>query len=250
MHVVGGVDALRPEHGPVFAVIGVFDGLHLGHAYLLDHLVREAATRSARPTVITFDHHPDAVLTGTAPPLLMDPDERLERLADAGVAVTVVQHFDDVVRHTTYQAFVATIVAHAGLAGLLMTPDAAFGFERRGTPEALAALGARDGFDVVVLEPFGLDGRAVRSSEVRAAIATGELTAAARLLGRPVAVRGRLVDGQLRLGQPHALPPDGAYPCRIGSARGTLTIEGERLSVDIAPGRTSDGPVELRLGLG
>ena len=48
-----------------------------------------------RPTVITFDHHPDEVLVGNAPPLLIDPDERLERLAAAGVAVTVVQHFDD-----------------------------------------------------------------------------------------------------------------------------------------------------------
>ena len=47
MDVVPGVDRLRPEHGPVFAVIGVFDGLHQGHIYLLDHLVREALTREA-----------------------------------------------------------------------------------------------------------------------------------------------------------------------------------------------------------
>ena len=59
-----------------------------------------------------------------------------------------------------------------------MTPDAAFGFERRGTPEALAALGARDGFDVVVIPPFTLDGRPVRSTEIRAAIAAGDLEAA------------------------------------------------------------------------
>ena len=75
MDVVPGVDRLRPEHGPIFAVIGVFDGLHQGHIYLLDHLVREALTRDARPCVITFDHHPDEVLTGSAPPLLLDPDE-------------------------------------------------------------------------------------------------------------------------------------------------------------------------------
>ncbi|MBN1769742.1 MAG: hypothetical protein JXB32_00665, partial [Deltaproteobacteria bacterium] len=142
MDVVAGVDGLRAEHGPVFAVVGVFDGLHRGHLYLLDHLEREAAARGARATVITFDHHPDEVITGTAPPLLMDPQERLERLAAAGVDVTVVQHFDDAVRRTTYDVFVERIRAHAGLAGLLMTPDAAFGFERRGTPETLAALGA------------------------------------------------------------------------------------------------------------
>ena len=77
MRVVDGVDALPPEAGPVFVVVGVFDGLHLGHRYLLEHLVAEAGRRGAAPTVITFDHHPDEVLTGSAPPLLIDPDERL-----------------------------------------------------------------------------------------------------------------------------------------------------------------------------
>ena len=55
MEVVTGVEGLRPEHGPIFAVVGVFDGLHRGHAYLLEHLVRGAEARSARPAVITFD---------------------------------------------------------------------------------------------------------------------------------------------------------------------------------------------------
>jgi riboflavin kinase/FMN adenylyltransferase len=242
--VVGGVEALRPEHGPVFAVIGVFDGLHLGHAYLLEHLVREAAERAARPTVITFDHHPDEILTGSAPPLLMDPDQRLERLAAAGVEVTVVQHFDEAVRRTTYDDFVGRIAARAGLAGLLMTPDAAFGYQRAGTPDALTALGAREGFDVVVVEPFTLDGRAVRSSDIRTAIAEGDLATAARLLGRPVTLRGHLADGALELGQPHALPPAGSYPCLVGDAAGRLAIADGRLRLDVAG--MAEGPVELR----
>ncbi len=150
MHVVAGVDALTPDLGPGFVVVGVFDGLHLGHLYLLERLVAEAGARDARPTVITFDHHPDEVLTGEAPPLLIDPEERLSRLEAAGVAVTVVQHFDEALRRTPYDAFVERIRSRVELAGFLMTPDAAFGFERRGTPEALAALGARDGFDIVV----------------------------------------------------------------------------------------------------
>ena len=87
MDVVSGVEELRPEHGPIFAVVGVFDGLHRGHIYLLDHLVRASADRSARPCVITFDAHPDEVLTGSAPPLLLHPDERLERLAVAGAFI-------------------------------------------------------------------------------------------------------------------------------------------------------------------
>ncbi len=246
MDVVAGVDALRPEHGPAFAVVGVFDGLHRGHLYLLDHLVRAAAARNARATVITFDHHPDEVITGTAPPLLMDPEERLERLEAAGVDVTVVQHFDDAVRHTTYDAFVERIRARSGLAGLLMTPDAAFGYERRGTPETLAALGDRDGFEVVVVPPFTLDGRSVRSADVRAAIAAGDLAAASTLLGRDVSICAQAapaVDGvgtPLGFAWPMALPPDGSYPCLVEERTATLRIrEGSILleGVRVPPGR-------------
>jgi riboflavin kinase / FMN adenylyltransferase len=217
MEVVSRVEALRPELGPAFVVVGVFDGLHLGHLYLLRHLVAEAAARDARPTVITFDHHPDEVLTGHAPPLLLDPAERLERLAAAGVEVTVVQPFDAALRETPYDVFVERIRARLTLRGFVMTPDAAFGYLRQGTPETVARLGRRDGFDVVVVEPFTLEGRPVRSSEIRSAIAAGDLAEAAALLGRPVtltgAVRrngppGRRIDFDL----PIALPPDGDHP--------------------------------------
>src|SRR6185369_17263142 len=147
MHVVQGVDALRPSLGPVFVVVGVFDGMHVGHAYLLEHLGVEARLRDARPTVITFDHHPDEVLMGRAPALLLDPDERLERLAAAGVAVTVVQHFDKALRETPYDRFIERIRERVELPGFLIPPDAAFGFERRGTPTTVAEFGTRDGFE-------------------------------------------------------------------------------------------------------
>ena len=248
MDLVAGIDRLRPAHGPMFAVVGVFDGIHLGHAYLLEHLVREAAARDARPTVITFDHHPDEVLTGHAPPLLLHPDERLERLASAGVEVTVVVHFDETVRHTPYDRFIESIRARTALAGLLMTPDAAFGFERQGTPPALAALGARDGFDVVVVPTFELDGRSVRSSDIRAAIEAGELDRAGALLGRPVRLRGELtdVDGVVRFDWPLALPPDGDYACLADGAPTTLTLAAGRAQLGGAS-RAGRGPVEITL---
>ena len=231
MDVVEGVGALRPDIGPVFVVVGVFDGLHIGHAYLLRHLVSEAAARAARPTVITFDHHPDEVLVGQAPPLLLDPVERLERLEAAGVEVTVVQHFDAALRSTPYDAFVERIRSQVALTGFLMTPDAAFGFERRGTPAALASLGARDGFEVVVVPPFTVDGQDVRSSTIRAAIAAGDLATAGALLGRPVTVSGVVgepADGACRLvfELPMALPPDGDYAADVEGVPVTLRLAG------------------------
>ena len=253
MDVVQGVEGLRPEHGRLFVVIGVFDGLHRGHTYLLEHLRTEAVRRDARPTVITFDHHPDEVIQGVAPPLLLHPVERLEWLAAAGVQVTVVQHFDETVRRTAYDDFVAMIASRVDLAGFLMTPDAAFGFERRGTPEAVAQLGTRDGFEVVVVPPFTLDGQPVRSSDIRAAIAAGDLATARELLGREVTVTGNpRPDGdvlRLEFDMPVALPPAGTYG---GSVRGQvveLTIDG-RQAVTFRPVlREIDGsPVTVRLG--
>jgi riboflavin kinase/FMN adenylyltransferase len=226
MRVALGLESLDVSSDPVFAVVGVFDGLHLGHAYLLRHLVTEAHRRGARATVITFDHHPDEILTGTAPPLLCDPDERVERFAVAGVETTVVVHFDQALRETAYGEFVARIAARAPLAGFLMTPDAAFGYQRAGTPDALAALGAAAGFEVVVVPPYDLDGHPVRSTEVRSAIAAGALAAAERLLGRPHAVVGeaafvgaaatRPTGGVVTFELPVALPPPGSYTARVG----------------------------------
>jgi riboflavin kinase/FMN adenylyltransferase len=244
MDVVGGVESLRPEHGPIFTAIGVFDGLHRGHVYLLDHLVREAVARGARPTVITFDHHPDEVLTGSAPPLLLHPDDRLERLASLGVEVTVLQHFDDALRRTTYDDFIAAIRSRTTLAGLLMTPDAAFGYERRGTAEAVAALGKVEGFDLVVVEPYALDGAPVKSTDIRVAIARGDLAAAQRLLGGPLSLRGEQRDGSVAFDWPMALPPDGEYPGRVDGRPATVTV---RDGTALVPTPMQDGPVRIEL---
>jgi riboflavin kinase / FMN adenylyltransferase len=220
MTVVHGIDALEASAGRLFVVVGVFDGLHLGHEYLLDELRAAAAAHDARPAVITFDHHPDEVLTGHAPPLLCDPEERLERLEAAGVAVTVVQTFDVALRETPFESFVRRIAEGTELAGFLMTPDSAFGYERRGTPETVAALGLELGFDVVVVAPFTLEGESISSSKIRAAIATGGLAAAERLLGRPYAVVGDLEwnggEGAISFGMPVALPPEGRYLVNLG----------------------------------
>jgi riboflavin kinase/FMN adenylyltransferase len=229
MTLVLGLDELDASLGRLFVVVGVFDGLHRGHQYLLDQLAVQAEHLGATPAVLTFDHHPDEVLTGTAPPLLCDPQERLDRLSAAGVGVTIVQHFDVALRETPYDAFVRRIADRVDVAGFLMTPDSAFGFERRGTPDTVAALGAELGYEVVVVPPFELDGRAVSSSEIRRAIGAGDLSAAERLLGRPVAVTGAVEPdaasgARLAFDLPVMLPPDGRYPVRIEPAAATGAV--------------------------
>jgi riboflavin kinase/FMN adenylyltransferase len=251
--VVDGVTSLAKEHGRLFFVLGVFDGLHRGHAYLLDQLRQAATEHRAQPAVITFDHHPDEVITGIAPPLLLDPAERLERLASAGVALTVVQHFDDATRRTPYDAFVRAIAERVELAGFLMTPDSSFGFERGGTTETVAALGRELGYEVVVVPTLDLDGAPVRSSVIRARIATGDLDGAADLLGHGYAVVGESTDrdgrGQatLQFGIPVALPPPGRYRASVnGRPAGVEVVPGGSLVVPEAA--IESGPTRVAFG--
>ena len=227
MVVVPGVAALKPEMGRLYVAVGVFDGLHRGHMYLLRELRRAAQRAGARPAVITFDAHPEEVIEGLAPPLLCDPDERLVRLQAAGVELTVVHHFDHATRITPYDGFVAAIREHVDLAGFVMTTDAAFGFERGGTPEALTALGDREGFAVTVVTPFLSNGEQVRSSEIRNRISAGDLAGARSLLGRSLSLTGRATapnaasEGpgtRLEFEVPVCLPPDGRYSVLAGPA--------------------------------
>jgi len=251
MQVVAGTASLEPSLGRLFAVVGVFDGLHLGHDYLLRELLRAARDQEARPAVITFDHHPDEILKGAAPPLLCDPAERLDRLAAAGVEVTVIETFDRTLRETPYDTWIGRIARHVDLAGFLMTPESAFGYERGGTPETVAELGRALGYEVVVVPQFALDGEPVRSSDVRAAIAAGDLPRAERLLGRRVSVVGtaaRVLRSETELGfeLPVALPPPGRYEAFVQTPGGSirernLELDAGRVALTPAlPARTGE----------
>ena len=231
--------------------------------YLLRELRKAAARAGARPAIVTFDAHPEEVIEGLAPPLLCDPDERLVRLEAAGIEVSVVQHFDHALRITTYDQFVSRIADHVDLAGFAMTPDAAFGFERRGTPEALTELGAWVGFAVSIVNSYLLDGEQVRSSEIRRRVSGGDLVGARRLLGRSLSLTGRTTDEvagaavrKVAFDVPVCLPPNGTYPVLIGpgwavgvtsapaTVRGTATVEDGSMVLD-ASGAVVDGRIRI-----
>lgn len=207
--------------------VGVFDGVHLGHQRLLHELSELASELEGVPTVVTFRQHPDLLLRGSAPPLLVSVPHRLRLLRRAGVERLLLLDFDARVRDISAQRF-AELVLRDGLhaRGLLLGYDSALGRDREGTPARFRELGAQLGFVVREARSFTVDGRPVSSTAIRAAITAGDLARAHRLLGRWPSAFGAVVTGDGRgrtLGFPTAnvlpqtpvLPPHGVYAVTV-----------------------------------
>ncbi|HEY7599797.1 MAG TPA: riboflavin kinase, partial [Candidatus Limnocylindrales bacterium] len=206
--------------------VGMFDGVHRGHALVLSTLVEAAHRLDARALALTFEPHPGAVLGRGAPPLLCDPAEKLERIAAIGADLTVVCPFDRQFADQSAHDFLARLAGGRALKAVVMTPETAFGRDRSGTLAAVEQLAPEIGFEVVHAPELSIGGARVSSSRIRAELATGRLAACRRLLGRDYAVIGTVVHGDGRgrqLGYPTAnlafdqavaLPPDGIYAVR------------------------------------
>jgi riboflavin kinase/FMN adenylyltransferase len=218
MQIVHGLDLLPP--GTRFAAtLGIFDGVHAGHQRVLAETVRVARDLSASSMVVTFDPHPEAVLRGTQPPILCDPQERIERLAAAGIDIMVIQRFDRQFAAQSPAEFLQRLTSGRDMAALLMTPESAFGRDRAGTLAEVRRLGPLLGFSLVEVEQLALAGAPVSSTRLRELLAQGRLADVRRLLGRDYAVIGStraatgLAPGSLSLqfAHPVALPRPGSY---------------------------------------
>jgi riboflavin kinase/FMN adenylyltransferase len=225
VRILEGIDALPP--GLRFAAtIGVFDGMHRGHAVVINAVVEAARRRAAEPVVITFEPHPQSVLRGVTPPLLCDPAEKLARLELAGVGTTVVQRFDRAFSEQTAESFVGRLSRGRDLAGLVMSSESAFGRDRAGTAESLRRLAEDEGWELEEVPTFDRGGERVSSGRIRSLIEAGRLAEARRLLGRRYAVIGEVVHGDARgrglgfptanlgFAEPVTLPPNGIYAVR------------------------------------
>ena len=187
--------------------IGNFDGVHRGHQAMLALLVSEAAHRALPATVLTFEPNPRdyfARRAGTpdaAPARIATLRDKLCELERCGVAQAVVMRFDAAFAAQTPEAFVADVlVAGLGARYVLVGDDFRYGARRAGDYAMLDAAGTRHGFDVARMLSYEVHGQRVSSSAVRAALAAGDMAAAAALLGRPYSISGRVAPGA-RLGR-------------------------------------------------
>ncbi len=225
--------------------LGNFDGVHLGHQAIVRRAAETAARLDGSAVALTFHPHPLAVLAPERAPLLIHPlRERLARIAALGAAIIVVQRFTPAFAALDPEAFVRDfLLRHLEVAHVVVGYNVNFGRGRAGTVETLRALGARYGFAVDEVGPVTVDGERVSSTALRNALAAGDVRRTARLLGRPYALRGRVVVGEQRgrtLGFPTAnlhcraglvLPADGVYAARVqvdGVARGGVVNVGMR----------------------
>lgn len=177
--------------------IGNFDGVHLGHQAMLADLVRAARERRLRACVMTFEPHPrEFFAPDQAPARLTSLREKLELLAKHGIDRVHVCRFNYELAQISAQDFVDRVLVRGlGVRWLLVGDDFRFGARRAGNFVTLKQAAPRAGFDVEAMESVILDGERVSSTAVRAALAAGDLTRAARLLGRFYSISGRVVRG-------------------------------------------------------
>jgi riboflavin kinase/FMN adenylyltransferase len=196
--------ALEPK--PRAVAIGTFDGVHRGHLQVL----RAAVDSRLAPTVVTFDPHPREVL-GYGVELISTLERRLELLAEAGIEDVLVLEFTERTAAIEPVVFAESVLRAIGAEIVLAGAGFRFGHRRAG--------------DLELLRTLGFDARAVplaegiSSTTIRRLVHAGDITAAARLLGRPVEVDGTVVSGDARggtLGYPTAnrrVAPNLLVPC-------------------------------------
>ena len=215
-------------NGAVVA-IGNFDGVHRGHRAV----IRAALTRGeklGRPAAaLTFEPHPRSFFRPDEPLFrLTDERAKVRLLATTGLAGTIILRFDAALAGLSAQEFISRIlVERFAVSGVAIGFDFHFGLGRAGSPDYLAAQGAKFGFAVDVVPRFEDRGRPVRSGPIRAALTAGRVAEANELLGYPWFMSGEVVHGEKRgraLGYPTAnirVDPacglaHGIYAVRVG----------------------------------
>jgi riboflavin kinase/FMN adenylyltransferase len=182
--------------GSVIA-IGNFDGIHLGHQRLLEYCIGLAKESGAVATALTFEPPPLKVLRPeSAPPRISTNEQRLEWFEALGVGAAVVLPFTRELSQLSPEDFVDEIlVRQLQVCAVVVGDNFRFGHRQAGDVKLLREFGMRDGFDVIVHEPVVADGEIVSSTVIRKLISEGEVTRAARMLGRAFALTGEVVAG-------------------------------------------------------
>ncbi|WP_233237605.1 bifunctional riboflavin kinase/FAD synthetase [Bordetella sp. LUAb4] len=198
---------------PCALTIGNFDGVHRGHQAMLARLCDVSLKHGLTPTVMTFEPHPREYFATLnqrpelAPTRISGLRDKLDALARAGVEQVVVERFNAHLADMEPETFVERLLVRGlGVRQVLVGPDFRYGRKRRGDVDQLVAAGARYDFQVEILDDVtDAHGHRVSSSEVRTALAVGDLARAGDLLGHAYHLSGHVIHGQ-KLGRTLGYP--------------------------------------------
>jgi len=233
---------LSPNKDMLLA-IGVFDGVHLGHKYLISQLIEQARQQNLLSGVVTFRQHPQEVLAPqTKLPFLTDLIERSNLLKSEGIEAVIPLSFTTELAQLTARQFVNLLKKYLRMRGLVIGPDFVLGRDREGNADTLRVLGQEMNFTVTVVPPVMINGEVVSSTAIREALAGGDMKKVHALGGRPFSLHGQVVSGTgrgIKLGFPtanldidpeQAIPADGVYATWVyinGRAYPSMTYVGK-----------------------
>ncbi|MBR5237964.1 MAG: bifunctional riboflavin kinase/FAD synthetase [Paludibacteraceae bacterium] len=238
------------------ATIGFFDGVHLGHNYLLEQLKTEAQQRGMQSVVVTFANHPRLFFDpNCALKQLTLSDEKVDLLKQKGVDEVVMLQFDDKLSKLTSREFMQLLVENYGVKVLLMGYDHRFGSDRSTSFDEYIAYGKQLGLEIKRCDGFSESEVMVSSSKVRRALELWDIPLANKFLGYKYFVKGRVVEGQKigrQIGFPTAnlqvdsfklIPSDGVYVVEVvvrgKEYRGVLnigtrpTVSGDKRTIEV-----------------
>jgi riboflavin kinase/FMN adenylyltransferase len=238
MKLIRNLDDLPAEFRACAVSIGNFDGVHRGHARIVERLVSRARRIGGRSVAFTFDPHPVRILRPhAAPPPLTWTDRKAQLLAELGVECVVAYPTDEALLALSPEEF---FDARAVVEG----PNFYFGHDRAGDIARLKSLCRKSRIALDVVEPLVVDEQIVSSSRIRSLIAAGDVEQARRMLTQPYRIRGMVTHGAARgakLGFPTAnieavdtlLPAAGVYAGRAYVEQGALVA-----AINIGPNPT------------
>lgn len=202
MLVYRSLSDIPSDFGPSVVTVGKFDGVHRGHAMVIDELVQTARDESLQSVVVTFDRNPLNLLAPEkAPTSLTSNEQKLELLEHAGVDVVCMVAFDRAFAELSADDFMTDVLQGALRARIVLVGnDFRFGHRGSGTIESLQQAAEKSDWQVRTVGNFRSTGdeRKVSSSWIRELIERGDVTQAARILGRAPSVRATVVHGLQR----------------------------------------------------
>lgn len=228
MMVIKGIRTIKKPLPASVVTVGVFDGIHIGHALVIKKAVARAKDLGVKSVVVTFDPHPAKVMhPRTSVPSLISLAHRTRLIGSLGADILVVTKFTKAIAGLSAEKFVKRfLIDKLGMREMYVGENFYFGKGAAADKSALKKLSGKMGFKINVIKPVSLNGKIVSSSIIREQVVHGRLHEAARFLGRPVSVLGTVVKG-LRIGRilgfptanidPHheAIPPGGVYAVKV-----------------------------------